>query len=189
MPPLWFPWALLGFMLLGESPSWREYGRRWARSPQDRSSALYSAIVGFVSGLAAVFLAPWAREQPGMALPGTVAWSGTALVVLGTALRAWSMTVLGRYFTLTVQVREGQPVIERGPYRILRHPSYAGGELALLGVGLTLGAWPSTLLFVVPFFVAHLHRIRAEEAALAETLGEPYRAYMRRTWRLVPYVW
>ena len=189
MPPLWFPWVLLGFMLLGESPSWRQYGRRWARSSQDRSSALLSAAVGIPCGLAAVVLAPWARDVSWMALPGPVAWSGVALVVLGTALRAWSMTVLGRYFTLTVQVSAGQPVIERGPYRVLRHPSYAGGELALLGVGLTLAAWPSTVLFAVPFILAHLHRIRSEEAALATTLGEPYVAYMRRTWRLVPWVW
>ncbi len=82
-----------------------------------------------------------------------------------------------------------QPVVDRGPYRLIRHPAYAGGELALAGVGLASGNWLSPALYVLPWVVAHVYRIRVEERALEATLGEPYRAYCRRTWRLVPLVW
>ena len=104
-------------------------------------------------------------------------------------LRIWAVATLGRWFTLTIQVRRGQPVVQREPYRILRHPSHAGGELALLGVGLCAGSLLSPILYVVPWVLAHVHRIGIEERALLDTLGEPCRAYLRRTWRLVPFLW
>lgn len=64
-----------------------------------------------------------------------------------------------------------------------------GGDVALLGVGLTAANWVSPLLYVVPWLVAHVHRIGIEERAMLDTLGEPYRDYRERTWRLVPFVW
>lgn len=188
VPPWWTPLALLGLVLLGEVRTWQGYRARAAPSAQDRGSLRLNTAMGWLSlagGLGAAYglRAGWA------AVPPWAAWTGLALAVAGTALRAWAVAVLGPWFSLTIQVRPGQPVVERGPYRLLRHPSYAGGELGLLGVGLAAGSWVAAVAFLAPWLVAHRYRIRVEEEALLATLGEPYHAYARRTWRLVPFLW
>jgi protein-S-isoprenylcysteine O-methyltransferase Ste14 len=114
---------------------------------------------------------------------------GVALIVAGSAVRLWAIITLGRWFTYDVRVTEGQPVVETGPYRWVRHPSYTGVLLVLFGLGLALGNWLS-LLFVLVFPTLGLvRRIRVEEAALLATIGEPYERYAAGRPRLFPGVW
>lgn len=113
--------------------------------------------------------------------------AGIVLMVAGMALRWYSIAVLGRAFTVTVAIEAGQRVIERGPYRLVRHPSYTGSLVTILGV-LVACANPLALLGLVPGLIGYAYRIRVEEAVLSDTLGEAYRSYMRRTTRLIPFL-
>ena len=113
---------------------------------------------------------------------------GTALVLAGLVLRVWAVRTLGVHFRLVVVVSEGQQIVERGPYRVLRHPSYAALLLCLLGLAVGYGSIPSLLVVLLPL-AALLRRIRVEEAALTAAFGDSYRDYARRTWRLVPGIW
>jgi protein-S-isoprenylcysteine O-methyltransferase Ste14 len=70
----------------------------------------------------------------------------------------------------------------------LRHPSYTGGFLISAGIGLAFTNWVSVGVFALGSVVGYVFRVRAEERAMLETLGEPYRAYMKRTKRFVPFV-
>jgi len=114
---------------------------------------------------------------------------GLGVLAAGSLLRRHCWRMLGEYFTADVAAEAGQPVVERGAYRWVRHPSYTGGMLMHLGYGLALGSWGSTLLLVGACVVAYSYRIRVEERTLVAALGEPYRAYMRRHKRLIPYVY
>jgi protein-S-isoprenylcysteine O-methyltransferase Ste14 len=113
---------------------------------------------------------------------------GIALMWLGIGFRYYCMRVLGRYFTFNVAVHAGQSVVEAGPYRYIRHPSYTGAFITLVGFGLTLGNWAGLLALVACGGIGYAYRIRVEESALVLALGEPYRAYMGRTRRLVPFL-
>jgi protein-S-isoprenylcysteine O-methyltransferase Ste14 len=113
---------------------------------------------------------------------GIVVWLG------GTLFRFYSMRTLGRFFTYDVAVSPGQHVVEQGPYRWLRHPSYLGSLVANIGLGMTLTNWPAIILPALCLGAAYAYRIAIEERALLEGLGSPYREYMRRTWRLIPFV-
>ncbi len=62
-------------------------------------------------------------------------WVGCVLLAAGLVLRVWSIRVLARFFTVDVKVHADHELIERGPYRWVRHPSYAGALLAFLGLG------------------------------------------------------
>jgi protein-S-isoprenylcysteine O-methyltransferase Ste14 len=133
-----------------------------------------------------------AEDVPSLALPGPAWWPfalGLALIWGGFALRWWAVLELGRFFQMTVVVQDEHRVIETGPYRVVRHPSYSGLLLTFVGVGFTLGNWLSVAACVVLPFLGVLVRIRAEEAVLNRQLGEPYRTYSARTRRLVPRVW
>src|SRR2546421_5190347 len=121
------------------------------------------------------------RAVAGAARAGMVAVSlGIALIWGGFALRWWAVLELGRFFQMTVVVQENHRVIETGPYRVVRHPSYSGLLLIFVGVGFTLGNWLSVTACVVLPFLGLLVRIRAEEAVLNRRLGEPYRSYSAR---------
>ena len=66
---------------------------------------------------------------------------GVAVMASGLVIRAWAIVLLGRFFTNDVRVRPGQTVIDTGPYRWVRHPSYTGLILILIGSRLALGNW------------------------------------------------
>ncbi len=115
-------------------------------------------------------------------------FAGICLMLLGTALRWYSAALLGKYFTFDVAIQTSQPLIEAGPYRYVRHPSYSGALLSLLGFGLALGNWAGLVAALCCLGCAYTYRIPVEEAALALALGEAYQRYMKRTWRLVPFL-
>ncbi len=122
--------------------------------------------------------------------PGAVAFAaGTVILLGGLVLRGWSFKALGQYFTHTVMVSSDQPVIATGPYRVLRHPSYAGILLAAVGIGLATANWADLAAMTLLVLAALLWRIHVEENALLATLGDRYRAYAGQHKRLVPLVW
>jgi protein-S-isoprenylcysteine O-methyltransferase len=114
---------------------------------------------------------------------------GTAIYVFGLALRWYAIIYLGRFFTVDVAIATDHRLIDSGPYRHVRHPSYTGALLVFLGIGLTLANWASLAAVTVPIFAVFARRMRIEEAALLEGLGAPYRAYMDRTKRLFPGIY
>jgi len=113
---------------------------------------------------------------------------GTCVLLAGGVLRRICFRVLGKYFTGAVIVSADQPVIDRGPYRWVRHPSYTAGILIFSGIGIALGNWLSVIVLVVVPSLVYARRVKVEEKALLETIGEPYRRYMERTKRFIPFV-
>jgi protein-S-isoprenylcysteine O-methyltransferase len=111
---------------------------------------------------------------------------GLLVFVAGLALRWYAIIYLGRFFTVNVAIAADHRVIDSGPYRYLRHPSYTGALAAFLGLGLCLANWLSLACAIIPVSAAFWWRIRVEEAALVNGLGDNYRDYMRRTRRLIP---
>jgi protein-S-isoprenylcysteine O-methyltransferase len=119
-------------------------------------------------------------------------WSvpiGVALFVGGMILRWYSIIHLGRFFTVNVAIAADQQLIDTGPYRFVRHPSYTGALLAFIGFAMVLRNWASVLVISLPIAFAFLYRIQVEERALVQGLGERYRAYIKRTKRLIPFVY
>ena len=114
---------------------------------------------------------------------------GLVLVLLGIALRQWSVLTLGTFFTVQVQVRGDQTVVDTGPYRWVRHPSYTAIVTSFVGIGVALENWLSLVVLVVVPSIGLVIRIRVEERALLEALGEPYREFSATRARLVPKVW
>jgi protein-S-isoprenylcysteine O-methyltransferase Ste14 len=154
---------------------------------QDRWSGPALIVGVFVSVWAGLALAS-AVPQASMGAGAPFAFLlGALLAVSGITLRMYSVVSLGRYFELRVTTSAQQPVIEAGPYGLIRHPSYAGGLLTLLGVQLMMTNWLALACFVLAW-PGFAYRIRVEEAALSNAIGEPYRGYMRRTRRIIPFV-
>jgi protein-S-isoprenylcysteine O-methyltransferase len=178
----WVPAALAIVVWLGELPSFR--APRADASAADRGSHRFIALT-FTAGYAAAF---WIAYRSAPVLSDGALWAGAALVLAGVGFRVWAIRTLGRFFTRSVQVSVAQPVIDRGPYRLIRHPSYTGGIVAGLGIGLALRNPLSLAAIVAALAAGYVYRITVEERALLSAIGEPYRAYMARTHRLIPFI-
>jgi len=150
------------------------------------------AIYGFAGGgLALAFWVASGLPSATMAAArGGVFALGLAVTLCGTAIRWYAVRTLGDAFHGTVNVREDQRVVDAGPYRWVRHPSYTGGTAMFLGFGLALTNWASVACVLLGTAVGYGYRVRVEEAALREELGAAYREYAERTpYRVVPFVY
>lgn len=119
-------------------------------------------------GFALPFLVPQANLQWHRA---AFFFSGIILMLAGMAFRFYSMSLLGRFFTYQVAVHTGQTVVESGPYRFIRHPSYTGGLITLAGLGMALGNWAGLLAILTCTGTGYAYRMYVEEAALGSGLG------------------
>jgi protein-S-isoprenylcysteine O-methyltransferase len=165
---------------------------RRARSGESRladqgSLAMIWLVVGF--SMFSAFSLKYAVPQFDFQFLRAAALIGTAVFVAGLAIRWYAIIYLGRFFTVNVAIARDHKLIEGGPYRYVRHPSYSGGLLAFLGLGLSIGNWVSLVVVAVPILSVFLWRIHVEEAALLSGLGDHYRSYMIRTKRLIPGVY
>jgi protein-S-isoprenylcysteine O-methyltransferase len=155
---------------------------------QDKSTLGVIWLVIAVSLAAGIYVA---RHCPVTTLLGgqMFAMAGVALFVAGLLLRWWAIITLGRFFTVDVTIEKDHQLVERGPFRVVRHPSYTGVLLAFVGFALTLRNWAALVVVLVPIFAAFIRRMNVEEEALSRALGSRYADYMRRTKRLVPFVY
>ena len=155
---------------------------------QDRSTLRVLWVVISVSVVASVYTTFYLRAA---ALPHPQLCRLIALVLftMGIALRWWAIVTLGRFFTVDVQIARDHELVERGPFRVVRHPSYTGVLLAFVGYAFSLANWAAMLVILIPITAAFVRRMNVEEQALTNALGERYRSYMRRTKRLVPGIY
>ena len=172
------------------SELWLGYRHRRATSGaanQDAGSRFWviaSVWVSVAIGMGLAFVFPDAAILSGRT---AVFIAGLFLMIAGMALRWYSIRVLGTSFTCEVATRPGQEVVEAGPYRWVRHPSYTGGLITVLGILICCCNVVSLAALIVAV-AGYANRINIEERALAKDLGDPYRDYMRRTKRLIPFV-
>jgi protein-S-isoprenylcysteine O-methyltransferase Ste14 len=151
---------------------------------RDRGSILFIYVGVIVSfGIAFSFAGADIAK-----LPGWVCYPGIILMAAGIVVRQWSIAVLGRFFSGVVEVQKDQTLVEKGPYRYVRHPSYTGALIFFVGLGLALQSWGAVLALALIFAVVYGYRMHVEEQILISDLGEVYISYSRRTKRLIPYV-
>jgi protein-S-isoprenylcysteine O-methyltransferase Ste14 len=128
------------------------------------------------------------RRVPAPQLPRMAGPAGLMVQAGGLALRAWSMRTLGASYTRTLRTGEEQPVVDTGPYRLVRHPGYAGSLLTWTGFALASRSAPVLLLVAALLGRAYRRRIAAEEELLQRDLPG-YTAYAQRTRKLIPFIW
>lgn len=181
-------WGAFALWTVPEAIAWRV--KRSADSAKACDRGSLSLIVAiWWTGIAMDFVLSFLLPQAAMSRKRTVVFfAGICLMLAGVMLRWYSARLLGKYFTFDVAIHGGQTLVDAGPYRYIRHPSYSGALLTLLGFGLALGNWAGLAAALFCLGSGYAYRIPIEETALAAALGEPYKQYVSRTWRLVPFL-
>jgi methyltransferase len=159
--------ALVTLQRLGELwLSARNTRRLLARGAREAGGAHYPLIVAVhVAWLAALW---W--FAPGRSVDGF--W--LAMFLLLEVARIWVVASLGGRWTTRIIILPGEPLVRRGPYRVLNHPNYLVviGEIAVLP--LVFGLWQVALVFSLLNAAVLTVRVRAENAALASAAASSY---------------
>ncbi len=117
--------------------------------------------------------------------PAWARWIGVGLAVLSIPLLAWVHHTLGEHWSTSLQLQEEHTLVTSGPYRWVRHPMYMVLFGFFVGILLISAFWPVAPLVAVSILMLYT-RIGKEETMMIEQFGDTYRAYMRRTGRLLP---
>ena len=114
---------------------------------------------------------------------------GGTLLVAGVIIRAKAIHTLGKYFTTVVQTTTQHQLVMEGMYASIRHPSYLGTFISMIGVGVLLQAWSGTIIAIISILFAYHIRIRAEEQELVRSFGKAYLEYQQKTKKMIPLIW
>lgn len=177
--------------LWGASELWLILAKRSKSdaTSKDRKSLWIIMLLNFSACLLG-FIAATRLHACDLPWPKLVFDVGFCVFVLGVALRWYSVIYLGRFFTANVAIFRDHQLVDSGPYRFVRHPSYAGCVLAAFGFLLFfLRNWAALLIILIPICATMLWRIHVEEEALLGAFGERYRSYMHHTKRLIPLIY
>jgi protein-S-isoprenylcysteine O-methyltransferase Ste14 len=148
------------------------------RGPAVATSGSVTAHVAAVTGTLAPFSIPLLRGSPP---GGDQQLAADLLLVAGLAWAVWSLRFLGRNLSVIAQARQ---VVEKGPYRWVRHPLYTGEIVSALGLALTASSGPAIAVWVLLVALQVYRALREEQVLLRALPG--YRAYRRRTAALLP---
>ena len=118
-----------------------------------------------------------------------VPYLGLLLIVFGMIFRFISILTLGKFFSVDVTIRDNHKLRKAGVYRLIRHPSYSGSILSFIGFGISLNNWLSLIIISIPVTVAMINRINIEERLLLDQFGVEYADYMKKTYRLIPWIY
>lgn len=111
-----------------------------------------------------------------------VSWLGFVVILIGMGFRWYCVSVLGKYFTGVVLIQKEHQLVQRGPYKILRHPGYTGALIGFLGIGISTNNWINMIIFFVAMGLFYVYRIPLEERMLLDHFGDAYREYQKKTY-------
>ena len=181
-------WILVAFGIVAAicQPDYRPLARE--DHQYDRGTCKQIVWSVFLTQLAAILDATYVRY------PESVCWDAVsscalAAMTLGLALRTWAVVTLGKLFTMHITTRADHTVVRKGPYHLVRHPSYLGAFIMYVSTTLFLHAWIASIATGAILLFAFMRRIHHEEDLLKKELGEAYEAYGARVKGLLPGIW
>lgn len=119
--------------------------------------------------------------------PGIYHLIGFIFFISGICLRIWAIQTLGKYYSHIVRIIDHHKIIDTGPYRLLRHPAYAGMITAHMGIAIFYFNYVTLAVFILLLIPSILIRIIIEEKTLINIEG--YAEFSKNRKRIIPYMW
>ncbi|MBQ7049287.1 MAG: isoprenylcysteine carboxylmethyltransferase family protein [Firmicutes bacterium] len=181
---LFIPMLILGIVLFIKAPELLKKRLNAKEKSADQQGVVAVSGLMFLVGF---IVAGLDHRLSWSTMPDWVVIAASAVFLISYALYAEVMRE-NAYLSRTIEVQEGQRVIDTGLYGVVRHPMYAVTLWLFLAIPLILGSWYALILFVVyPAVIAV--RIRGEEKLLEEELSG-YKEYRKKVkYRMIPFIW
>ncbi|MFX0208157.1 MAG: methyltransferase family protein [Candidatus Hodarchaeota archaeon] len=119
-----------------------------------------------------------------------VFWTlGILMIIIGGSTMCISRIILGRESSIVIGIEKDHNLVTKGPYHIIRHPINTGSSFLFLGYTLSFSSMICSMIILLILLVWLNKRIKLEEKLLIETFGDDYLNYMKRTKRLIPFIY
>ena len=181
---LFVPMFIAGLIMMAKNPSLLQSRLEAKEKQRDQDLVVKLSGLMFIAG----FVVAGLNFRFGWhVLPKSVCIAAAVVFLISYALYAEVLRE-NTYLSRTIQVQEGQTVVDTGLYGIVRHPMYSVTLLLFLSMPLVLGSLLSFVIFLVyPFLIAK--RIKGEEKLLEEELAGYHEYQQKVKYRLVPFLW
>lgn len=181
---LFVPMLVAGGILMARNPDLLR--KRLVAKEKEREQKTVVALSGLL--FIAAFITAGLNWRSGwLVMPDYAVWTA-AVVFIGAYLLYAEVLRENTYLSRTIEVQEGQEVIDTGLYGIVRHPMYMATTILFLAMPLVLGS-PVSFVIMLGYIPVIAKRIRNEEAVLEEGL-EGYKEYkLRVKYKVIPFVW
>ena len=181
---LFIPMLILGIVLFLKSPDLLKKRLAHKEKEDAQKKVIGLSLLMFVGGFVAAgldFRFGWSEMPQWM----TTAASGVLLLSYGLYAEVMRENA---YLSRTVEIQEGQKVIDTGLYGIVRHPMYMASTLLFLSIPLVLGSWYGFAIFCIyPFLM--VGRIKNEESVLEAGLPGYTKYKTKVRYRMIPFIW
>jgi protein-S-isoprenylcysteine O-methyltransferase Ste14 len=187
--------AVVVFIMVGWYVIRFRYARRSRRTPVARSARGPRETILLLISLTGLGIIPFiyvATGFPGFAdypFQPALAWLGLVCAVAALVMFRLTHKALGRNWSISLEVREDHRLITDGVYQYVRHPMYTAFWLWAVAQALLLPNWFAGLAGIVGFGTLFLGRVGQEEQMMVDSFGDAYRAYMKRTRRIIPGIY
>ena len=168
------------------------YARRSRRTPVTRSARGRLETILLTISLTGLGIVPFIYVATGFpafadyAFQPTLAWLGLFFAIAALVMFRLTHKALGRNWSISLELRQDHRLITEGVYRHVRHPMYTAFWLWAVAQALLLPNWFAGLAGIAGFGALFFGRIAREERMMMESFGDEYRAYIQRTYRIIP---
>ena len=156
------------------------------KKQSDKFSVVLILFMSLISGVVPIL--DWAYFSDSVNDYNWITATGVVMIATGIWFRAWAVKTLGQFFTPTVQIKKEHQLINSGPYKIIRHPSYFAAFLSIVGGAVLLESVTGIVVSIIAMSIAYYVRIGIEERKLIEYFGNSYKEYMIQTKKIIPFV-
>lgn len=154
-------------------------------NPKDKYSMLGLSLMGIIVNNVSVI--HWANHANEFSF-SISKWISFLMIWGGLAFRIYAIQKLNIYFSNAVTIQNDHSLYDKGIYAKIRHPSYTGAIICIIGTIIWFEAWGSIGILLVIIFVAYGHRIVQEEKILGLYFGVQYKIYLQKTGPLLPKI-
>lgn len=161
-----------------------------SNAPKDQYTALYIMVAGAFTQVISVI--EWSNSKTLYDVNlHFLSILGLFMLFGGLGLRIWAYDILNirKFFTATVHISKDWKLIRVGPFKILRHPSYTGAFITMIGTSVFLETYISLVISTLLMLTIYHKRITLEETMLRNHFGKLYIKYSEKTWALIPFIW
>ena len=183
-----YPAGAIAYFWIHKEPFWKTKAGGDTLVEEIGDKSFWLILPGF---LAAFFAPPLEYIYLPAFLPrvGWIEIIGLVLVIIGVALRLWARSAIKGQYSGHIQVTAEQQLVQSGPYRYIRHPGYTGYIFMAFGVCLGYSSLIGLAAILILMLPGLMYRMNLEEELLTKSFGDVYRAYVRRTKRILPGIW
>lgn len=153
----------------------------------DGYSTILIVFAGMISQILPII--DWKSDAHACNCLNLPSYIGILMLFGGLYLRLKAIEELDKYFTNEVRIGEGWKLIKTGTYKYIRHGSYTGSALTMLGTSVLFQSWISLFFSFILIFIVYDYRIHLEEKMLVDFFGEEYTEYQKITKKMIPFIY